>query len=263
MSMIELWEHPLSPYAQKVKIALAEKGVAFMARTPDAMGSGATPSAFNHTNPRGEVPVLVVDGRAIFDSTIILEYIEDAFPTPPLMPSDPFDRARQRMIEEMCDTHYEAITWGLAEIAFFRRAEGEQAAAMQAKAGAEIARLNAWLDAQLGGAEWFCGDRFGWGDLCAAPFVRGAAGFGLTPAPGSGLERWLERVGARSSAAAAFQQAQDAIAAMAAVAGIVERGLFKRQYRDHRLEWMIRSGGLDIVRAGLERDNIRFTQPPA
>ena len=36
-------------------------------------------------------------------------------------------------------------------------------------------------------------------------------------------------------------------------------GLFKREYRDHRLEWMIKSGGLEVVQAGLEHDNIRFT----
>ena len=43
------------------------------------------------------------------------------------------------------------------------------------------------------------------------------------------------------------------------VADLVAKGLFKREYRDHRLEWMIKSGGLDVVLKGLERDNIRFT----
>ena len=45
---------------------------------------------------------------------------------------------------------------------------------------------------------------------------------------------------------------------MTDVAKLVEEGLFKRQYRDHRLEWMIKVGGLDVVAKGLERDNIRF-----
>jgi glutathione S-transferase/RNA polymerase-associated protein len=49
---------------------------------------------------------------------------------------------------------------------------------------------------------------------------------------------------------------------MSAVAGIVEAGLFKRQYRDHRLEWMIRSGGIEVVLKGLEKDNIRFNSEP-
>nr|MBA3812034.1 glutathione S-transferase family protein [Caulobacteraceae bacterium] len=42
------------------------------------------------------------------------------------------------------------------------------------------------------------------------------------------------------------------------VAGLVARGLFKREYRDHRLEWMIKSGGLEVVVKGLEAGNIRF-----
>ena len=45
------------------------------------------------------------------------------------------------------------------------------------------------------------------------------------------------------------------------VADLVEKGLFKREYRDHRLEWMIKSGGVDVVLKGLERDNIRFAPP--
>ena len=93
-TVVEVIEHPLSPYAQKVKIALAEKGVPFSARIPDAMGSGATPDAFRRANFRGEVPVLVVAGRTLFDSTIILEFIEDHWPDPPLLPADPFERAR-------------------------------------------------------------------------------------------------------------------------------------------------------------------------
>jgi glutathione S-transferase/RNA polymerase-associated protein len=42
------------------------------------------------------------------------------------------------------------------------------------------------------------------------------------------------------------------------VASLVEQGLFKREYRDHRLEWMIKVGGLEVVTKGLENDNIRF-----
>ena len=47
--------------------------------------------------------------------------------------------------------------------------------------------------------------------------------------------------------------------AMETVATIVEKGLFKREYRDHRLEWMIKSGGIDVVLTGLAKDNIRFS----
>ena len=257
---VELLEHPLSPYAQKVKIALAEKGVPFEAKIPGAIGSGQVSDDFARANPRGEVPVLHVEGQAIFDSTIILEFIEERFPDPPLLPASPADRARVRMIEDLVDTHYEAITWGLSEIVNFKRAAGDQAAAMQARAGEELAALHAWLEGQLGERPWFNGETFGWGDLCVAPFVAGAARFGFPPT--GRLMDWFTRAAARPSVAQALDQARAAAAAMAGVARIVEAGLFKRQYRDHRLEWMIRSGGLSVVQTGIERGNIRFNSAP-
>ena len=48
---------------------------------------------------------------------------------------------------------------------------------------------------------------------------------------------------------------------MAQVDKAVKAGLFKRQYCDHRLEWMMKSGGADIVLAGIKAGNIRFTGP--
>jgi glutathione S-transferase/RNA polymerase-associated protein len=257
---LELLEHPLSPYAQKVKIALVEKGVPFEAKIPGAIGSGQVSDDFARANPRGEVPVLYVEGQAIFDSTISLEFIEDRFPDPPLLPASPADRARVRMIEDLIDTHYEAITWGLSEINNFKRATGDQAAAMQAKAGEELAQLHAWLEAQLGDRQWFNGETFGWGDLCVAPFVASATVFDFPPT--GRLMDWFARVAARPSVATALGQAREMATAMAGVAQIVEAGLFKRQYRDHRLEWMIRSGGLSVVQKGMERDNIRFNSAP-
>ncbi len=259
---MELIEHPLSPYSQKVRIALDEKGLAYRLSIPTAIGSGQTPEDFRRANPRGEVPVLLVEGRALYDSTIILEFIEDRFPEAPLLAADPFARARARTIEEICDTTYEAITWGLSEIANFRRATGEQAEAMQARAGEELAALHRWLESELAGADWFGGDRFGYADACVVPFVAGAAGFGFPPARGP-LADWLARCSARASVAASLKAARDSLAAMAGVAQVVEAGLFKRQYRDHRLEWMIRSGGLSVVEQGLARDNIRFNSPLA
>ena len=89
--MIKLFEHPLSPYAQKVKLALIEKGIPFEVAMPDIMSGGD--AAFRAANPRLEVPALVDDGETVFDSTIILEYLEDKWPTPPHAAGDP-DRAR-------------------------------------------------------------------------------------------------------------------------------------------------------------------------
>lgn len=259
--MIRLFDHPLSPYAQKVKIALREKGQAFETVLPGGLGAGGAAGEFLAANPRAEVPALVDDDVAIFDSTVILEYIEDRWPTPPLLPASPAERARVRMLEEVMDTHFEAINWGLSEIRWFRRAEGELAEQLQAKAADQTAGFFAWLERQLEGRDWFNGAAFGWGDLAVAPYINGSVGHGHRPEAGSKLADWQSRVNARPSVAETNQEAVNMSAAstMTDVAGLVAQGLFKREYRDHRLEWMIKAGGLEVVLAGLDKDNIRFS----
>jgi glutathione S-transferase/RNA polymerase-associated protein len=263
--MLLLYDHPLSPYAQKCRIALREKGIDFEARLPDAIGSGdGMEPAFTAASPRAEVPALVDGEVRVFDSTIILEYIEERWPEPPLLPSAPAERARARMLEEAMDTHYEPINWGLGEIHFFRRATGELAKRMSEQAARQAAGWRRWLERQLGARPWFGGDAFGWGDLAVAPYLNGSRGFGLEPEPGSRLAAWLARANERPSVAATHAEAaaflRGAGGGMANVADLVARGLFRREYRDHRLEWMIRSGGVSIVLEGLERSNIRFSR---
>ncbi|MEM5515790.1 glutathione S-transferase family protein [Henriciella sp. AS95] len=253
-----LYEHPLSPYAQKVKISLREKGIEFESRPPAGLGTGAD-SDFLRGNPRGEVPFLRDGDAAIFDSTVILEYIEDRWPSPPMLPQTPVERARARQIEEVMDTHYEAINWGLGELNYFERAEGELKATMEKRAGKQIAGLHDWLERRLGNRTWFNGETFGWADLCVFPHVNGSTRFGFEPKLGSALSDWRSRAMRRDSVARTATEAVSAISNMENVAAAIEAGLFKREYRDHRLEWMIKSGGLDVVLDGLKRDNIRFT----
>jgi glutathione S-transferase len=262
---LTVYDHPLSPYAQKVKIALAEKGVAFETRMPDAIGSGSAGGEFIAASPRGEVPALKDDdGLALFDSTVILEYIEERWPDPALLPPTPDARARARMLEDVMDTHFEAITWGLSELKNFGRGEGALADDMFVRGIADLERWYEWLSGLLGTASWFNGDAFGWADLCVVPFVNGAVGFGAEPA--GALADWLARANQRDSVAACRKAAEavafdsDAVS-LEAVREALEAGQFKREYRDHRLEWMIRNGGLEIVADGLEKQNIRFIEP--
>ncbi len=258
--MITVYEHPLSPYAQKVKIALAEKGIPFTTHLPQAFGSGAASEpGFVDDNPRHEVPLLV-DGEArIFDSTIILEYLEDKWPEPPLLPKTPVERARVRMLEDVMDTQYEAINWALLEIEGFKRAGGALREQLLARAAQQTAKLQGWLERQLETRSWLNGASFGWGDIAAVPHINTSAARGNGPKPGSRLADWLARSSARPSVAAVIVAAAAVAKAMPDLGKIVESGQFKRQYRDHRLEWMMRSGGLPIVLQGMERQTIRFS----
>src|SRR5271167_1525474 len=195
--MLKLYEHPFSPYVQKVKIALYEKSVAFEVEVPDAF-SGA-PTQFARTNPRLEVPALVDDDFAIFDSTIILDYIEEKWPAPSLLPSSPRERARVRMIEDVCDTYYEAINWGLMEVRAWKRVTGETAVKLERKASDQTAGVFKWLERELGSANYFNGESFGYGDLSVYPHVRGSVVWGHPPKAGTRLADWRARVEERSS----------------------------------------------------------------
>jgi glutathione S-transferase/RNA polymerase-associated protein len=254
--MIKLYEHPLSPYAQKVKIALYEKDIPFEPTTPNLIGSDP---GFEAASPRREVPCLVDGDLDVFDSTIILEYLEDKWQTPPLLPSAPAERARVRMIEELCDTYYEAINWGLLEVRFFGRASGTLGERLIARGGEQIAGMHARLERDLGTRPWFNGDAFGWGDLSVLPYLATSAILGFKPPARSRLEAWDDRVRQRPSVSRCLREATAAMPALQQASALVQSGGFLREYRDHRLEWMMRSGGAEVVLAGIAKKNIRYS----
>lgn len=258
--MIVLYEHPLSPYVQKVKIALREKGIEFQTKTPDVSEGSFAGSEFLEANPRREIPTFIDGDAKIFDSTIMLEYIEEKWPSPPLLPSNPIERARSRMIEEFMDTYYEPINWGLGEINFFGRAKGELAETIIGNAKHHAQKCHQWLTKQLGDREWFNGDRFGWSDICVIPHINvSSTAFGIAPEADSPLVNWSNHVNALPSVVQTVLEANNSMASLEQFSNLLKQGLLKREYRDHRLEWMIRMGGLQVVLDGIEKDNIRFS----
>ena len=256
-----LYEVPGSPYAQKIKIALREKSIAFDVELPASLGTGRTDEPFGVGNPRAEVPMLVDGDTRIFDSTIILEYIEERWPEPPLLPRSPAARAAARMTEDVCDTQYEAVTWGFSEVLWFGRATGALADTLRAAAARQTAVLQDWLAARLGDATWFGGPTFGWADAAVAPMLHRSVLNGMGPLPGSVLAGWYERLRERPSVAATFAEYAASAARMPATVEAFKTGGKTREYRDHRLEWMIKSGGIEVVLAGLRKEDIRFPWP--
>lgn len=257
--MLLLLEHPLSPYVQKVKIALREKDVEFTSHIPEGMATGNTTGEFALKTMRGEVPELVDGDRRISDSTIILEFIEQRWPNPVLLPADPYDAAHARAIEDVMDTHYEAINWGVFELEFFGRADGERKEKLLETARKQIGGFHRWLENELQPSGWFVGDKFGWADLSVLPFINGSASFGVAPPEGSRLAEWHAAANARDSVVKTMEEAERGIENMGAIRQTFDNGALRREYRDHRLEWMMKSGGIDIVLAGLKAGNIRFS----
>jgi glutathione S-transferase/RNA polymerase-associated protein len=247
---------PLSPYAQKVKMALLEKAIPFEVQFPDI---DAPNVQARMRNPRAEVPVLLDADVSIFQASIILQYIEERWPEPALLPSDPAERARVRMLQEICDTTYDAVNWGVSEIVVFKRAEGQLAEAILARARTQTIDLNARLERELIERPWFNGDQFGFGDIAVYPFVNGAAALGNKPVEGSKLQTWLKAMRARPSAERLKQDILATLAQFRSRPQDIANGKHRREYRDHRVEWMLRVGGLEIVSAGMQADNIRFS----
>lgn len=256
-----LYEHPLSAFAQKIKLALYEKGLAFEPRTVDLLAP--LPPEFLQHSPRRQVPVLVdkegADEVAVFDSTIILEYLDERFPERPLLPRSAAGRARARMIEELCDTYFDAVTWGLIEVRFFKRATGELAERLTARAADQLQRLYGFLSRHLDAGPFFHGEQLGRADLAVFPFVAYAELHGLPPAAGTPLALWFQRVRARDSAHKTLAAAQAVLGQLPDLGPLVAAGVIQREYRDHRLEWFLRSGGSEIVTEGLGRGTIRFS----
>src|SRR5215468_2103592 len=92
MASLKLISHKLCPYVQRAVIALAEKGVPFERIDIDLANK---PEWFLKVSPLGRTPVLLAAEHAIFESAVILEYLEETQPSP-LHPCDALDRAEHR-----------------------------------------------------------------------------------------------------------------------------------------------------------------------
>lgn len=257
--MLTLFDHGLSPYAQKVKMALVEKALPFECVIPDL---AAPDGRFLAASPLKEVPALVDGEVTLFNSSIIVEYLEDKWPATPILASDPVDRARSRAVQSVCDSQLEAMVFSMTEFIAFKRAEGELAQAMLAKARQDVAHLLQWLSAQLGPRPYFNGQTFGLGDMAALPYLATVSLYKLGPAADSPLGQWFERCRQRPSFLRCQADAKAELAGFKASVARVQSGQWPRQYRDHRLDWFIRSGGTEIVSAGLKAGTIRLSCLP-
>ena len=116
---MKLYSGPLSLFSRKAEIALGEKGLAFeRVMVPFTQERGYQPKHPDvlAANPKGQVPVLIDRDLTLFDSTLIFEYLEDAYPAPPLLPTGAAARARCRMME----LHADEVVFPHARAFFYR-----------------------------------------------------------------------------------------------------------------------------------------------
>jgi glutathione S-transferase len=160
---MKLYSAPLSLFSRKVEIALREKGLPFervMVLFSQSRGYSPKHPDVVAANPKEQVPVLVDRGLTLYDSTVILEYLEDAYPSPPLYPRAAAERARCRLFDLFADEVMLVPLRALMHRTGPRPLDPERWAADEAKAEqAEVVleRHLADLDQRLRGRPYVCG----------------------------------------------------------------------------------------------------------
>jgi glutathione S-transferase len=118
--MIELYHNDMSVCAQKVRFALGEKTLAWTSHHLNLRAGDQQKPEYIQLNPNAVVPTLVDNGRAIIESTVINEYIDDAYPEPRLRPADAGERARMRLWTKQLDETVHVATRVISNAIAFR-----------------------------------------------------------------------------------------------------------------------------------------------
>ena len=149
-----------SPYTRKVRIVLAEKKIDCDMELVDV---APVDNPVNRHNPLGKIPTLLLDdGTALYDSRVIVEFLDGKSPISRLIPDDLRDRVAVRRLEALADGVLDA---GLLVRYESLRAEHERSQAWTDKQLARMKRGMAQLAAELGGRSWCHGERYSLADI--------------------------------------------------------------------------------------------------
>jgi ganglioside-induced differentiation-associated protein 1 len=228
--MLELYHHGTSVCAAKIRIALAEKNLAWQGHYIDILKGEQHAPDYLKLNPKGVVPTLVHDGRVIRESTLIGEYLDEVFPDPPLKPSEAFGRVEMRLWTKRLDEELhsscgivtyavshrhavlrngpEAVDAYVNKVAPERRARRRQMLERgiddpEARAALLVYdRFLADMDRALSDRPWLAGDRFSLAEVGVIPYINRLDMLqlsGLWTESRPRLSDWFERVKTRPS----------------------------------------------------------------
>jgi glutathione S-transferase len=236
--VIALYHFPFSTCSQKVRLVLAEKGLEFTSREVNLIAGEQHDPEYVKLNPKHVVPTLVHDGHVLVESSLIIKYLDDAFPDPPLRPADALgryavDRWIKRVDEELHpaaptvtyalgprqvvlqqpkevrEAHLAAIPDPAARAA--RRSvieHGVKAPEFAGALGVFVDTLDA-MESELADRAWLSGQRFGLADATLLPYVLRLEHLAMDPLLEASarprLAEWLARVKALPSYATAVE----------------------------------------------------------
>jgi glutathione S-transferase len=183
--VLTLYDADRCPYCARVRIVLAEKGLEHETVVVDL---DDRPGWIYEKNPLGRVPVLEEDAFVLPESAVIMEYLEDRYPEPPLWPADPAERAAGRLLVERFDQ---------LSRPYYALRRGEEDA---------LPRLDnelAGLDDLLAGRPFLTGRQFGLADAAYLPWIlRAESSLGVDLDAHPALAEWVDRCAERPSVSA-------------------------------------------------------------
>ena len=197
MSKVELYSFEACPFAQRTRMVLAEKAIAFELHEIDLADR---PANWLEISPTGKVPVLRHEGVTIYESAIINQYLDESFDGPALMPATPAGRAQARIWMDYCDHQLLPAMHQL----MWQRDDDTRIEANRKKARDSLVELETrGLSNNSGGPYWF-GTEPSLVDFQYLPFFERLPVYqelaGLEwPAECEGLEHWLAAMKTRDS----------------------------------------------------------------
>ena len=223
--MLKLYHNAISTCSQKVRLVIEHKGLEFDSQDVDLFEGGQHEPEYVKLNPNHVVPTLVHHGEVLIESTLINEYLEDAYPQVPMMPVDPAIRYSVRMITKRLDEKVHPVT-GIITFAI-----GPRSLLLQQPKAAREANINAipdpvrraarrsviehgvkapefanaisvmlafmeTMNESLEEKNWLSGERFGLADAAVLPYVLRLDHLAMTPVLEARphLMAWYQRV---------------------------------------------------------------------
>ncbi|MEM6625519.1 MAG: glutathione S-transferase family protein [Pseudomonadota bacterium] len=232
--VVELFHNPISTCSQKVRLCLAEKKIDYQSRVINFANQEHLSDEYLHLNPNGVVPTLIHNGRAIVDSSVICEYLDEVFPDPRLSPPTALERANMRAwmryLEEVPTTAIRVPSFNmlfannLAKIpesdfremtdrmplrkAFYRQLKGEDGfdKSLYEDSLDKLRGTLARADNTLSENDWLVGDQFTIADIVLTPTIVRMDDIGLSDmwAKLPHFSRWYNDIRERPSFETAF-----------------------------------------------------------
>jgi glutathione S-transferase len=194
---IKLYDAVPSSNCDRVKIVLYEKGLSCEIVRLDLKKMDQKKPEYLKLNPYGKVPVIDDDGRILFESCIINEYLDEQYPNPPLMPKDPYLRGRGRILVDYALNYIHEPYWALR--GEMLKKDSDRNMIVMEESRQTLRRLLIYLEEALGDKAYFLDD-LSLTDIDVLPRFLRMESYGAIPTPSlPRLTAWLQRMKERPS----------------------------------------------------------------